>query len=113
MDLHVKKMGYNRGVVTTKDRRKAPRSNSNLPFDIYDSKGRMVVGEGHFVNLSTNGGMMVSRKPLKTREAVRLQVVTAGKAALELIGKVVWSRKKTSEFEYGIRFKSDSSSPLV
>ncbi len=57
--------------------------------------------------------MMISRKPLKARESVRLQVVTAGKSALELLGKVVWARKKTAEFEYGIRFKPDSSTPLA
>ena|SRR5207249_11366801 len=94
-----------------KERRKAVRANSDLPLDIYDPRGRMIVGEGRFINLSTIGGLMVSRKPLKTRAAVRLQVVPSGKSALELIGKVIWSRKKTAEFEYGIRFNSDLQIP--
>jgi hypothetical protein len=95
-----------------KERRKSPRTNSSLPLDIYDAKGQMVVGEGHFVDLSTLGGRMVSRMPLKTRSSVRLHVVPSGKSALEIIGRVVWSRKKTSEFEYGIRFNTPSSSDL-
>ncbi len=98
-------------METTKERRKAPRTHSNLPLDIYDPKGRMVVGEGRFINLSTSGGRMLSRKPLKARAAVRLHVVPAGKSALELIGRVVWARKKTAEFEYGISFKSDTRIP--
>ena len=98
-------------MQTMKERRKAARMNSDLPLDIYDPKGRMVVGEGRFINLSTNGGLMVSRKPLKTHTAVRLHVVPSGKSALELIGKVVWARKKTAEFEYGIRFNSDNQIP--
>ncbi len=94
-------------MQSIKDRRKAIRATSDLPLDIYDTKGRMVVGEGRFINLSTIGGLMVSRKPLKTHTAVRLHVVPSGKSALELIGKVVWARKKTSEFEYGIRFSGE------
>lgn len=98
-------------MESMKERRKSPRSMSSLPLDIYDPKGRMVVGEGHFVNLSTSGGLMISRKPLKARSAVRLQIVPSGKSALELIGKVVWARKKTAEFEYGIRFNTDTPIP--
>ena len=98
-------------MQSMKDRRKAFRTNANLPLDIYDPKGRMVVGEGRFTNLSTIGGLMVSRKPLKTRAAVRLHVVPSGKSALELIGKVVWARKKTAEFEYGIRFSGSATPP--
>ena len=100
-------------MTISKERRKEVRSKSTIPFDIYDTKGKMVVGEGHFINLSTSGGLMVSRKPLKAHEAIRLHVSTAGKAALELLGKVVWARKKTAEFEYGIRFKPDSPTPLA
>jgi hypothetical protein len=100
-------------MVAMKDRRKAPRTKSNLPLDIYDKEGRVVVGEGRLVNLSTSGGLMVSRKPLKARSAVRLHVIPAGKPALELTGKVVWARRKTAEFEYGIRFNADSPTPLA
>ena len=98
-------------MKSIKERRKVPRATSNLPLDIYDPKGQMVVGEGRFINLSTSGGLMVSRKPLKTRTAVRLHVVPAGNSALELLGKVVWARKKTSEFEYGIRFNNNTPNP--
>src|SRR5262245_8288659 len=95
-------------MQSTKERRKEPRTKANLPLDIYDPKGRMVVGEGRFTNLSTTGGRMLSRKALKARSAVRLHVVPAGKSALELIGKVIWTRKKTAEFEYGIRFNASA-----
>jgi hypothetical protein len=95
-----------------KERRKAIRSTSNLPLDIYDPKGKMVVGEGRFTDLSTIGGRMVSRKPLKARSAIRLHLVPSGKSALELIGKVIWARKKTAEFEYGIRFSTPQTTPL-
>src|SRR5258708_39995809 len=99
-------------MASMKERRKAFRTSSDLPLDIYDPKGRMVVGEGHFTDLSTLGGRMVSRKPLKARSAVRLRVIPIGKSALELIGKIIWARKKTAEFEYGIRFSTLPNTPL-
>jgi len=88
----------------SKERRHAARTASTVPLEIYDSKGRMVVGEGRFLNLSTSGGLMESPHTLKARSSVRLHMVPAGKSALEIIGKVVWARKKQSGFTYGIRF---------
>lgn len=90
----------------TKERRKAPRSSSNVPLDIYDPKGRMVVGEGRFINLSTTGGLLESPTPLKTRRSVRLHVAPVKKSALEIIGRVVWARKEDTGFQYGVRFTS-------
>lgn len=90
--------------VSSKERRKVVRAHADLPLDIYDPKGRMIVGEGRFVNLSTIGGMMESKKPLKPHAAIRLQLVPAGKTALELKGRVVWTRKKAPGFLYGIEF---------
>ena len=95
----------------SKERRQEPRTTSTVPLDIYDSKGRGVVGEGRFLNLSTEGGLMESPKPLKAKTAVRLHMVPAGKTALEIIGKVVWARKKASGFMYGIRFSNREPSP--
>src|SRR5882672_10388641 len=99
-------------MPSSQDRRRAPRTASTVPFDIYDNKGRVVVGEGRFLNLSTTGGRMVTRKVLKADAVVHLHVVPNGKPALELTGKVVWARKKTSGFEYGIRFKPHSKKPI-
>jgi len=100
-------------MQSMKERRKSPRIKSNLPLDIYDPKGRMIVAEGRLINLSNIGGRMISRKLFKARSAIRLQVVPSGKSALELIGKVVWARKKTAEFEYGIRFSGDTPLPTA
>ena len=100
-------------MPSMKERRKTPRANSNLPLDIYDPKEQMVVGEGRFTDFSMLGGRLVSRKPLRVRSVIRLHVVPSGKSALELIGKVIWARKKTAEFEYGIRFHTDVPTPLA
>jgi hypothetical protein len=63
-----------------------------------------VVGEGRCIDFSTLGVRMVSRKSLKAKSAIRLQVVPSDKPVLEIPGKVIWARKKPSGFEYGIQF---------
>ena len=95
----------------SKERRQALRTVSSVPLDIYDPRGRMVVGEGRFLNLSTVGGLMESPKPMKAKTSVRLRMVPAGKSALEIIGRVVWARKTGSAFTYGIRFSNQEPSP--
>ncbi len=100
-------------MKTSKERRKAPRAPSRLPLDIYDAKGYAVVAEGRFVNLSILGGRIVSRKPLKQNTNIRLQVVPVDKPVLDLAGKVVWARKKSPGFEYGIRFNAKLVGPAM
>ncbi len=87
-----------------KERRQAPRTASSLPADLYDPKGRMVIGEGRFVNMSEHGALMESAKPLRPKQTVRLRVESAGRTALELTGRVVWARRKRPGFAYGIAF---------
>ena len=104
--------GKGKTNMMSKERRQALRTVSSVPLEIYDTKGRMVVGEGRFVNLSTIGGLMESPKPLKAKAAVRLHMVPAGKSALEILGRVVWARKSDSGFTYGIRFSNREPSAL-
>ena len=89
-----------------KERRRAPRTKSSVPLELYDPKGRMVVGEGRFVNLSEQGALILSRKPLQKSQAVRLHILAGGKPTLELAGKLIWARKKPREYAYGIKFSA-------
>jgi len=100
-------------TIMSKERRQAVRTLSSVPLEIYDPKGRMVVGEGRFLNLSTSGGMIESPKPLKARSAVRLHMVPASNTALEIIGKVIWARKNDAGFTYGIRFSPREPTPAI
>ena len=87
-----------------KNRRRMLRSLSRVPLDLYDPKGRMIVGEGQFRNMSETGGLLESRKPLKPRAKIRLHI-DAGKASpLQMAGKVVWAKRHARRFTYGIEF---------
>lgn len=99
-------------MPTIKERRKVPRSHSSLPLDIYDAKGRAVLAEGQCVDLSTMGVRLISRKPFKRNSAIRLHLVPSAKPVLDIVGKVIWSRKVSPGFEYGVRFHGKPLEPL-
>lgn len=98
-------------MQTFQERRKAPRAASRVPVDIYTPKGRSIIGDGQCVDISILGARMFTRKPLKARTTVRLQLVPTNKPVLDIPGKVVWSRKKTPGFEYGICFSGKPLQP--
>jgi hypothetical protein len=88
-----------------KERRRAPRTSSSVPIDLYDSDGQMIIGEGRFVNISLAGTMLESRQSLHLRQPVRLQVQSPAKSPMEFTGRVIWRKKKSARFLYGIHFE--------
>lgn len=99
-------------MTTIKERRRVPRNASSLPLDIYDAKGRAVLAEGQCVDLSTQGARLISRKPFKRNSEIRLQLVPSDKPVLDIMGQVIWSRKVSPGFEYGVRFRGKPLDPL-
>ncbi len=99
-------------MQVTNERRRAPRSPSRVPCDIYDAKGHAIVAEARCVDFSVLGARMVSRKPFKPKSAIRFQLVPSDKPVLDLAGRVVWAKKKSKGFEYGICFNSQPLAPL-
>ncbi len=93
-----------------KERRRAPRTFSNLPLDLCDPKNQAVIGEGRFINVSLTGSLLESRQPLRLQQPIRLLVQTPGKSPFQFAGRVVWKKKKSSVFNYGIQFESVAAS---
>ena len=92
-----------------KERRRAPRTYSSVPLDLYDPHGQVMIGEGRFVNVSLSGSMLESRQSLHLHQPIRLQVQAPSKSPLEFVGRVVWRKKKAAAFNYGIQFQPLSS----
>ncbi|MFA5975398.1 MAG: PilZ domain-containing protein [Elusimicrobiota bacterium] len=86
------------------ERRQSPRIHSTVPLDLYDPRGRMVIGEGYFVNISEQGAMVRSRNTLASKKKIRLHLAADKESPLQLSGRVVWTQKKRPGFTYGIRF---------
>lgn len=95
--------------MSRKERRRMPRTHSNVYLDLYDSKGQAIIGEGRFVNVSMNGSQLESRQPLQLHQHIRLQVQTPGTSAFEFAGEIIWRKKKASLFNYGVRFEPISA----
>lgn len=87
-----------------KERRRSPRTYSNVPLDLYDAQGRMIIGEGRFVNISLSGSLLESRQPLQVKQTIRLQAQNPGKSPFDVAGKIVWRKKIDETFNYGIQF---------
>lgn len=90
--------------MTRKERRRSPRTASRVPLDVYDAEGKMIIGEGHFVNVSRTGSQMESRQSLPLRRPIRLQVQSPTKSPMTFAGRVVWRKKLARAFSYGIQF---------
>jgi len=88
-----------------KKSRRAQRTCSNVPLDLYDPQGHAIIGEGRFINVSLTGSLLESKQPLHVKQSIRLQVQSPSRSPLELLGKVVWRKKRESVFNYGIRFR--------
>ncbi|OGR93372.1 MAG: hypothetical protein A2992_06205 [Elusimicrobia bacterium RIFCSPLOWO2_01_FULL_59_12] len=89
-----------------KERRRALRTHSSVPLDLYDPRSHVLIGEGRFVNVSLTGSLLESRLPLALRQSIHLQVQAPGKSPFEFSGRVVWRKKRASLFSYGIQFKA-------
>lgn len=87
-----------------KERRKAPRSTSHIPIDLYDRHGHAVTGEGELVNLSVEGAMLMTGKPLRKSQQVRFRFQPGKAPVLDLDAKVIWSQKRRKPFQYGVQF---------
>lgn len=90
--------------MSHQERRRLPRTHSNVSLELYDPKGRMMIGEGRFVNLSEKGALVQSRQSLHPKEKIRLHVVSGDYSPLELSARVVWARKARPGFAYGVSF---------
>ena len=67
-------------------------------------KGHAVIGEGRFINVSLTGSELESRQPLHLNQHIRLQVQSPTRSAVEFAGKIVWRKKKSAVYNYGIQF---------
>jgi hypothetical protein len=99
--------------MSRKERRRATRTYSNVPLDLYDAAGRVIIGEGRFINVSMTGSLMQSRRAIPLRQRIRLQVQSPAQSPFEFAGRVVWRKKTQDSFTYGIRFERISAAHLL
>jgi hypothetical protein len=94
-------------AMTRKERRRATRTYSSVPLDLFDPVDHVLIGEGKFLNVSLTGSQLESRQPLPLRKSIHLQVQAPG--TFGVAGKIMWRKKKAGTFTYGIRFEPVTS----
>jgi len=99
--------------MSRKERRRSVRTVSNVPIDLYDRKGQMIIGEGRFINISLSGSMLESRQELPLHKSIRLQLQSPAKAPMDFTGRIVWRKKNSFQFTYGVRFDPISHMPMI
>jgi PilZ domain len=95
-----------------KDRRRALRTASQIPVDLYDAKGKAITAEGQFINVSTTGAMIETPKPLKVKDRLRLRFQPGKEPLFDVNGSVVWVVKKRRSFQCGVQFAPGVASAL-
>jgi hypothetical protein len=96
-------------MMTRKERRRASRTFSSVPLDLCDPKSQAIIGEGRFINVSLTGSQVESRKPFPLHKQIQLRVQTPGHSGFEFAGRIVWRKRNSSGFSYGIKFKPFSA----
>jgi len=89
-----------------KERRRAPRAVSRLTLDLYDPRGKAVLAEGRFVNLSPNGALLESPKPFKVKDRIKLRYQPGKVPVIDVNGRIVWASAYRRSFRYGVKFSS-------
>jgi len=92
--------------MTDKEKRRAPRARHDSVLEIYDESRRLLTGIGHLVNFSAVGACFSSTSRLVkgTRLHARLRLLSEGR--LDIIARIVWTRKRTNSILYGIEFEN-------
>lgn len=90
----------------TKEGRRAPRTKHDSVVEIYDDGGHLIIGIGRLVNYSNVGICFTSSKALKLGQRVHARVRLLKEGALEISSRVVWQKKRSAGYQYGIEFDS-------
>jgi len=92
--------------MPSRENRRAPRSRHDSVLELYDEDGHFITGVGRLVNFSMVGACFATTKVLKQGEKLKARVRLLKEGTLEVLAHVVWMRKKTNTFLYGIEFKN-------
>jgi hypothetical protein len=94
--------------MNPEDRRRAPRSRTQLVVELYEPEGRLVLGVGRLLDLSSMGFRFESNLRLHPHQLLRARVRMKRDLLVEVPVKVAWTRSKGIRHAYGMEFKGIS-----
>ncbi len=90
------------------DRRRNARSRAQLVVELYEPDGRLVLGVGRLLDLSSSGFRFESTLRLHPHQLLRARVRMKKDLQFEVPVKVAWTRSKGIRLSYGMEFKGIS-----
>ena len=86
------------------EKRRAPRAKHDSVLEIVDRSGRVISAVGRLVNVSTVGVCFASTHSFKKGDKIHARVRLLREGRLNVNGHIVWTRKKSNHFLYGMEF---------
>ncbi len=90
--------------MSSKDNRRAARRKHNSVLEIYDAEGRYITGLGRLVDFSSVGVRFSSTHVLHNGDRVRARLRLLKEGVLSIVAHVVWTKKLTNTYQYGLAF---------
>lgn len=90
--------------MPTRENRRAPRSRHNSVMEIFDDSGNLLTSIGRLVDVSMVGACFSSTKTFTKGQTFRARLRLLKEGKLDVMARVVWSRKKTNSTLYGVEF---------
>jgi len=89
---------------STREKRRAPRNKSDAVFDLDDEAGHYSPGNAQLIDMSVWGACISSTVLLQKDQSIRGRIHSPTEGLLQIAGQVVWARKRTHDYLYGIAF---------
>ena len=99
--------------MSSKERREAPRTMTDLVLELFGPDGHLVAGVGRLRDISAKGVRIDSDMTLEVGQEVRAHVRRKEQVLLDLACRVVWCRSKASRKVFGLEFLDLSASDLA
>lgn len=90
--------------MSSKENRRAPRTKTDLVFEIFGHADQFISGVGRLLDVSIVGGLLETTSRLDTGQKIKAQIRIDERRVVELEGNVVWLRPKGRMIVYGIEF---------
>jgi len=95
-----------RALNASKESRRAPRARRDSVLELHDEKGHTILGIARLVNFSAVGACFATTQILKPGERIHARLRLLKEGRLHISGHIVWTKRKTNTFLYGIEFDS-------
>ena len=93
------------------EKRRAPRVRHDSVVEILDASGTILIGTARLVDFSKVGLCIAGSLAVSPGDAVHARVRLLREGILEIVGRVVWLRKKPTGCQYGISAESTRQTP--